>query len=59
MVYSFAVLEVRLPESWWNKFWAASGNSMDEASSQALANTFYALGKLRRVGTQSLSSIRL
>ena len=49
MVYSFAVLEVKLPEQWWSRYWSVSVDKLEEAGSQALANTFYALGKHRRV----------
>jgi hypothetical protein len=49
-VYSFAVLGVKLPEAWWGAFWAASGRCMEAASSQALANMFWAHARQRKVG---------
>jgi hypothetical protein len=49
-VYSFAVLGVKLPEAWWGAFWVASGRCMEAASSQALANMFWAHARLRKVG---------
>lgn len=61
--YSFAVLGVTPPEAWWVLFWGASGRTMDQASSQALANMFWAHGRLRkvrgaqRVGFCSLSGL--
>jgi hypothetical protein len=48
--YSFALLGYLPPESWWARFWASSKARMGQASSQALANMFWALGRLRKVG---------
>jgi hypothetical protein len=48
-LYSFAVLGVKLPEAWWAAWWAASGRCMEAASSQALANMFWAHARLRKV----------
>ena len=47
--YSFAVLGFKPPEAWWAGFWASSGASMGQASSQGLANMFWALGRLKKV----------
>jgi hypothetical protein len=47
--YSFAVLGVKLPELWWGAFWVASGRCMEAASSQALANMFWAHARQRKV----------
>lgn len=48
--YSFAVLGFKPPEAWWLGFWEASGARMGQASSQGLANMFWALGRLKKVG---------
>ena len=48
--YSFALLGYMPPEAWWARFWASSKARMGQASSQALANMFWALGRLRKVG---------
>lgn len=55
IVYSFAVLQVKLPDTWWNRYWAVSVDKMEQAGSQALANTFYALGKQKRVSFAAMS----
>lgn len=47
--YSFAVLGFKPPEGWWVGFWASSGAKMEQASSQGLANMFWALGRLKKV----------
>lgn len=47
--YSFAVLGFKPPEAWWSGFWASSGSNMGQASSQGLANMFWALGRLKKV----------
>jgi hypothetical protein len=48
--YSFALLGYMPPDAWWSRFWASSRARMGQASSQALANMFWALGRLRKVG---------
>lgn len=49
LAYSFAVLGFKPSEAWWAAYWGASCSSMDQASSQALANSFWALGRLKKV----------
>lgn len=49
LVYSFAVLGFTPGEAWWAAYWGAAVGGMDGASSQALANSFWALARLRQV----------
>lgn len=52
LAYSFAALGMRPPEAWWARFWPACCARLGETSSQGLANTLWALARLKRVSVR-------